>query len=299
MIIKELPQDDFNRYEKLSYEYGTIFNSLKWLKIFGDKVKIYGIYSNGNNLSGGFTVYKERKFGVSIYRNPPFTPLIGPFLKIDALNPVRVINTWKEAISSMTVFMDNLPYLIISFSLDRRIVDTQPFIWNKFKVVPGYTYILDLTLPIDDIWNRMSNERRNDIRKGQSDGLTVEQTNNFEIIKSLVLKTFSRQGKKINEYYLDKILFGFAADENSFAFVTFRKKQPIACSFCINDKYIAYYILGGYDKELKHHGAGALAMWEAIKYSKTLGLRYFDFEGSMVPQIERYFRGFGGILTPY
>ena len=40
-------------------------------------------------------------------------------------------------------------------------------------------------------------------------------------------------------------------------------------------------------------------MWEAIKFAKKLGIKYFDFEGSMVPQIERYFRGFGGKLTPY
>jgi hypothetical protein len=30
-----------------------------------------------------------------------------------------------------------------------------------------------------------------------------------------------------------------------------------------------------------------------------LGLRAFDFEGSVVPAIERHFRGFGGTLTPY
>jgi hypothetical protein len=40
-------------------------------------------------------------------------------------------------------------------------------------------------------------------------------------------------------------------------------------------------------------------MWESVKHAKDLGLRYFDFEGSMVPQIETYFRGFGGRLTPY
>ena len=41
-------------------------------------------------------------------------------------------------------------------------------------------------------------------------------------------------------------------------------------------------------------------MWKAIKFSKEeLGLAEFDFEGSMVPQIEQFFRKFGGILTPY
>ena len=65
------------------------------------------------------------------------------------------------------------------------------------------------------------------------------------------------------------------------------------------DKITTYYLLGGYDFENKHHGAGPLVIWESIKYSKEIGLKYFDFEGSMVPQIEKHFRGFGGKLTPY
>ena len=44
------------------------------------------------------------------------------------------------------------------------------------------------------------------------------------------------------------------------------------------------------DSKNKHHGAGALSMWGAIKCAKDLGIKYFDFEGSMVAQIERYFR---------
>nr|WP_243426332.1 GNAT family N-acetyltransferase [Caldicoprobacter guelmensis] len=146
----------------------------------------------------------------------------------------------------------------------------------------------------------MSVERRNDINKAIKDNLAVRKIDDYNIVKSLVLKTFSRQKKDVdNKYYLDKILFSFANDNNSFAFATFKEEIPIASAFCVYDRTTAYYLLGGYDHEFKHHGAGALAVWEAIKCSKELGLKYFDFEGSMIPQIERYFRGFGGELTAY
>nr|HPR68216.1 methicillin resistance protein [Kiritimatiellia bacterium] len=42
-----------------------------------------------------------------------------------------------------------------------------------------------------------------------------------------------------------------------------------------------------------------LAVWEAIRHAKEAGLETFDFEGSVIPPIERFFRGFGGRLTPY
>ncbi|MFZ0035415.1 MAG: GNAT family N-acetyltransferase, partial [Sedimentisphaerales bacterium] len=225
--------------------------------------------------------------------------VMGPFLEVKAKNPVAVMDMWKKVLSLMADFIESLSYSIISISLNKNIGDTQPFIWKKFKVTPGYTYLLDLSKSIDDIRTEMSAERKNDINKAMRDGLIVKQVKNFEIVKSLVLKTFLRQNLTVKRYYLDKILFEFASDVNSFAFATYREDNPIAVSFCVCDKETAYYLLGGYDYEKKHHGAGALATWEAIKYAQQLGLKYFDFEGSMVPQIERYFRGFGGQLTPY
>jgi hypothetical protein len=299
MLVKKISDSDNLKYNNLSTEYGTVFNTIDWLKIFGGKAQACGIYDKGDNLIGGFTIYEEKKFGLHIFRNPRFTPAIGPFLEIKAKNPVAVMGTWKEALSSMAEFIEGLSYSVVSFSLDKSIVDTQPFIWKKFKVIPGYTYLLDLSKSIDDIWTEMSAERRNDMNKATRDGLIVKRVENFETAKSLVLKTFSRQKLAVKEYYLDKILFEFANDVNCFAFTTYKDDNPIAISFCVCDRKTAYYLLGGYDYERKHHGAGALATWEAIKYAHQLGLKYFDFEGSMVPQIERYFRGFGGKLTPY
>ena len=98
---------------------------------------------------------------------------------------------------------------------------------------------------------------------------------------------------------MDQIIYGFANRDNSFAFITYKGSQPVSASFCIYDQTTAYYLFGGYDHENRHHGAGALSLWTALGYAKGLGLKYFDFEGSMVPDIERHFRGYGGTLTPY
>jgi len=299
MLVKKISDSDNLKYNNLATEYGTVFNTLDWLKIFGDKAQVCGIYDKGDNLIGGFTIYEERKFGLRIFRNPRFTPTIGPFFEIKAKNPVAVMDMWKKVLSLMADFIESLSHSVISISLNKNIGDTQPFIWKKFKVIPGYTYLLDLSKSTEDIWKGMSVEKRNDMNKATRDGLIVKQVNNFEIVKSLILKTFSRQEVTIHKYYLEKILFKFANDSNSFAFTTFKDDNPIAASFCVYDKHTAYYLLGGYDHKRKHHGAGALATWEAIKYAQKSGLKYFDFEGSMVPQIERYFRGFGGRLTPY
>lgn len=300
MKIKEITSpEDKTRYNEIAKKSGTIFNTLEWLDIFKNKIRLFGIYEGDKNLIGGFCLYKERQFGLRIYRNPFFTPSIGPFLNIKAENPVSIMNRWKKATKLMAKTLDNIPHSIISVSLNRNVIDTQPFIWRKFKVNPRYTYILNMERSLEESYQRMSGPRRRNIKKAVNSGLITKQNVNPQIIKSLVLNTLARQKKNIKEDYLNKILFEFTTPENSLSFTIFKKEKAIATVFCIYHKNTAYYILGGYNREAEHHGAVTLAMWEAIKHAKGSNLKYFDFEGSIVPQIEKYFRGFGGELTPY
>ncbi len=299
MKIAALSARDEAVFDELALSHGSIFNTTRWTNIFERGIRRCGIFNDGDELVGGFIVYRETRFGLSIYRNPPFTPAIGPFLKMEASNPVAIMDVWKKVLSLMAEYISACGFSVVSIALDRNVVDTQPFIWRKNKVVPEYTYVLDLTKDTDDIMAEMSPERRKNIRKGLKDGLLASRVSDYGEIKMLVNRTFARQDRTVDQHYLDKILFEFADEGNSFAYSTSGNGNLLACSFCVHDRNTAYYLLGGYDSQKRHNGAGPLSMWEAIRHAKALGLRFFDFEGSMVPQIETYFRGFGGRLTPY
>ncbi|MCY1460607.1 Acetyltransferase (GNAT) domain protein [compost metagenome] len=68
--------------------------------------------------------------------------------------------------------------------------------------------------------------------------------------------------------------------------------------YIVWDQNSAYYIMGGGDPELRNSGATSLCMWEAIKLASTV-TKAFDFEGSMLEPVERFFRGFGASQVPY
>jgi len=299
MQIKQISETDGSSYDNLARDHGTVYNTLAWLKMFGDKVRLVGIYDDGGHLIGGFTIYEEKKFGLNILCDPPFTPVIGPFLKMTAKSPTVIMENRKKVLSLMADFIEESPYSVISLSLDKNIVDTQPFIWKKFKVTPRYKYVLDLGQPVENMWNNLARNRKNEIRKAERDGLVVKQVQNLEIVKSLVLQTFSKQEMTVNEYYLNKILFEFANKNNSFAFATFQDEKPLACFFVVYDQVSTHGVASGYDHRYKHRGGGPLATWGAIQHAKDLGLQCFDFEGSMVPRFEKYLREFGGQLIPY
>ena len=79
-----------------------------------------------------------------------------------------------------------------------------------------------------------------------------------------------------------------------------KEGETLGAVWIVWDDKRAYYLLGGYDQSAKSNNAVALAMWRAIQFTATdLKLPEFDFEGSAIPAVERFFRKFGGTLTPY
>ncbi len=299
MNIRLLNASELSAYDELARRHGTLFNRLDWLALFGSQMRPFGIFDEGGRMMGGLSLYQERRWGLKILRRAPFTPTCGPFLAVKSQNPVAVLEERRKALEGMVDLLERENPAICMLPLARDVQDALPFFWRGYKVVPLYTYLLDLAQPLDQIRKNMSPDRRNDVSKATRDGLAVQPTADMAVVRDLVLATFGRQQKFVDRARLEGILFQYAHPDNSFAFVACRAGQPIATCFVIHDSQTAYYLLGGYRAEERHHGAGALTVIAAIQRAQELGLRTFDFEGSVIPPIERFFRGFGGRLTPY
>jgi len=299
MEIKEITASDRSVYNDLAREKGTIFNRLEWLDLFGKKVKIFGLFDIDNNLLGGFHLYKSSYWGLNSYRNPPYTPFFGPFLKNVGATESTRNNIRKKHLRLIAEFLQEYKTHLLLVTLNSDIVDCQPFLWNKFRVNVRYTYKLDLTDSIDSLWGNLSTERRNDINKAEKDQIELQADPPIDLITDLVKKSFKRQNKRREVSQLNKLLSKFSESGQTISFAAFSKGIPLAVSFCIHDNQKAFYVVGGYDHQNRHHGAGALTLWECIKSAHARKLNQFDFDGSMKPGIERYFRGFGGKLTPF
>ena len=296
--IKELKENDYSSYSRINAEIGTVFTSLDWLKLF-KYVKIFGIFDKGGNLIGAFHYYIQKILFFNYIRNIPFTPYIGPFINLRAKKIAAKTKENKTILKAIVSFFTRLNYHILSLSFHHEQIDTIPFIRENYKVVPNYTYILDLSKSYDELWEELDNDKRNMIRKGEKDGIIIKKEDDYQIVEEFVLNTLKRKGSKTYHEYLKKILFSFSDNSNSYAFVAYLNNKPISMTFCLYDNNTAYYLFGGYNKDAKHNAAGNMTIWEAIKCAKKLKLNCFDFEGSMIPEVENFFIGFGGKLTPY
>ncbi len=300
MEIKKLNHAHFEKYDELALAHGSIFNSRIWLKMYGEALSIYGIFNNDNKLIGGFHGYKSKQAKVLRHlNNPPFTPHIGLFFANQSSNKANALSFEKSISSCLAEFLEQQTFELLTFALPCSVIDVQPFIWKKFKVVPNYTYQLNLEASEVEMLKNLSSDKRNSINKAEKDKVTLKLNAELGLVKQMVENTYSRKSKQLNEKIVTAILSNFASKENSFSYVALVDEKPTAISFCIHDTNTAYYLLGGYDTANKHQGAGVLALWNCILHAKKLGLKKFDFEGSMIPPVEKYFRGFGGDLVPY
>ena len=176
-----------------------------------------------------------------------------------------------------------------------------PFYWEGFKQSTRYTYVIEDLDDVDAIWNNMRSHARQSIRKAMKNGIRAREIDDVELLYECNRKTFDRQGMQV-PFSLETLA---RIDK---ACVTHAGRRMLvaedasgrihACDYLIYDENCAVSLTGGADPELRHSAAQALLDWESIQFSCTVSRR-FDFEGSMIADIETYNRDFGARQLPF
>ena len=181
-----------------------------------------GIYNANTELIGVFNVYLAEKFGIKYCIVPPFSPSNALTFINPAENSSNKITFEKEIHETISEFFSKLKSALIISAFPPSVTDTQVYFWKKYKVIPNYTYQLSLDKSEHELFENLTSEKRKSIRRAEKDNLEIVKAENFNDVKSLILKTFNRKNKKVNSVFLEKILFQFANTENSFAFVAYQ-----------------------------------------------------------------------------
>ena len=164
-----------------------------------------------------------------------------------------------------------------------------------FSVSLRQTYVLDLDEPVERLWDECSSSTRGAIRKAEK-RLVVTAESDGDLLWSMVGETFARQGESVpySKELLDRVVDAALTRNRGQVLVARDDAGRVhAATFIVWDDERAYYLVGGADPELRESGALSLLVWEAVKLSARV-TRTFDFEGSMLPNVERFFSRFGG-----
>ena len=298
--LRALERAEFERWDefvRLSPQ-GTLFHSTLWLEAAGEPFQLIGCF-RGRELQGGFATALLGP-RVAVVPQPALTPYLGIlFPKSNAKYVTELSNNKEVGIALAAFLKSHFDWIQSSFAPEVR--DLQPFIWQGFDVDLHYTYRLSLD-DLSAVLNNMDARRRNKLVSAEKQGITVEVGVEFDDIVRLCAKSFERQSLLATHTgaaaRFDAALrrvgrcMGFLARAS--------EGTPLGAVWIAWDDKRAYYLLGGYDHSERSNKAVSLALWRAIQFTaRDLKLREFDFEGSVIPAVEQFFRKFGATLTPF
>ena len=177
-----------------------------------------------------------------------------------------------------------------------------PFYWENFRQTTFYTYRLHQLQNLAQVEAGLATGIRRDIRLARQKVRVVHDLP-LDVFYRTNLLSFTRQGLPAPYSFaqfqrLDAALAATEARQLFFAVDEQGRVHSVA--YLIWDATTAYFLLAGDDPALRASGAGVLLAWECIRYaSEVLKLECFDFEGSMLPGVERIRVRFGAVQTPY
>ena len=278
-----------------------IFSQAWWLDaVCGHEKWDVCIYKKNDRILGAMPYYLKKYYRYNLVVQPPLTQTLGPWFKNIHTKYYKQLSHQYTVMNELIKKIPDFDYFNQSWHYSNQ--NWLPFYWNNYTQTSHYTYILENLADLENIWKSFNDSARREIRKAENRyKLIVQENSNLHDFFELNKSTYRRQ-KKEAPYSLElleridnvckerqcrKIII--AIDNNG---------NHHAGAYIIWDENSAYYLMGGINENYKNSGGMSLVMWKAIRISSKI-TKSFDFEGSMIKNVERFFRSFGAIQKQY
>jgi len=230
---------------------------------------------------------------------PNLTQFLGPWLTYPGGQKTsRKLSYEKEVLHALILQLPRFDSFTQNFHYS--ITNWLPFYWQGFMQTTGYTYVLEDLTETDTLFNNFRSNIRREIRKAEKH-VTVKVDNDVEKFYHLACKTYTRQDLTIplTLEFMKRVDKACETREcRRIFFAVDNHGQEHAAVYIAWDPVNAYHLISGGDPRLRTSGATSLLMWEALQFAATV-TKKFDFEGSMIQPIERFFSSFGAVPKPY
>lgn len=218
-----------------------------------------------------------------------------------------------DKISNFQLLPSNLPKGTVFVRLEpaqipaAEVKKLRPVTHNSLlsgQVSPKATRVLDISGSEEEILAQMKQKTRYNIRLAEKKGVTVKVLDDAEVLFELLQKTAKRDkgyAPHPKSYYV-KMVEILGKSDAVHIFVAEHEGDVLAAILVGFSGNTAIYLHGGFDETKRSLMAPYLCQWEAIKYAKSKGKKYYDFWGvaetddSRDPWagISRFKEGFGG-----
>jgi hypothetical protein len=257
------------------------------------------LVKNNNTITAAFPFrYTCSKLGLYTINNPLLTNRLGIWMA----NEERKTNFSKEKFENHVVseVISKLPkYDSFRILFENRFKNWQAFYREDFTQTTYYSYVIYNDSSTEEIFKAIDHNKRRQIQRAQ-ESMEIRYDIRGEEFYDFMEKTYQKRNRiifysrqfflrlheAVNRHHAGKIRS--AVDKNG---------DINAVLLAVEDALRTYTIISAHDSE-KGYDALAYLFWDVISETINQG-KTFDFEGSMIHDVARFYSAFNPVKEPY
>ncbi|MFM2388107.1 MAG: hypothetical protein RL660_2864 [Bacteroidota bacterium] len=268
-------------YEAHSHDL-RIFASPDWLNITCANWDVLQVNIEQEQY---FFVYQiENRLGSQWLRNP----ILSPYTLVQSSH-----SNQTHILAAIETFIKTVPHALVDIDLDYKFNFASTSLLQQ-----AHTNVLQLAASEEQLYGNIHDSLQRQIKKAQKK-ITIQAADDIDSAYDLLALSYTQKGKDY-PYDKEKIkeLYNYC-QQNDFGtiLIAYDGTTAVGAAFFVWDKLSAYY-LGGGRKEGYSEVSTAL-LWHGIIHAKKLEIPLFDFEGSSIASIDKFFKKFGAEQRTY
>jgi hypothetical protein len=275
-----------------------IFMQHWWLDIVCNSSWDVALSKKSGKIVGCLPFYLKKRGPFNLISQPRFSQFMGPYLKYPESDRHEKLSSFEnKTLKELIAGLPHADYLF--FNLNFKTQNALPFIWNGYEARFSCTYKL---FPVENeeiLLRSLRSNIRTDIKKA-SNSYHIIEGNECDQLFELIDLTFKRQNLPIGFSLNDLTALDRELQKRSCRKVMYAKNEQgdiHAGVYLVWDSDTVYYLLSGTNPDFKNYGLNSFLVWKGLLFASQQR-KTFDFEGSTIEGIERFFRGFGATQFP-
>jgi len=285
---------------------GLLFHKWDYLHLTAKHTKStllpYAIY-NGNDLLCVFPLFWKRMHGIDAVFSPPPLTVIPHLGCVTSRKFGSLKRSKKEALLGMIAgeirseLQEISPnYLSISFVPDFH--DIRHYLWDRCDVRVRYTYTIDLTQPVEAIWNNLTSKLRTTLRKASKSGLRLERSRDVSTLYAFVADRYrdpSLDIPPIKRDYLEDLVNAYPEIG---VYILYDAEDKVAAVVAAHE-YKRFLLWLGTPRIENAQAGNEYLQWLLIERARAEGYRTFENMGANNPGPALFKSKFNPSLTMY
>ncbi len=268
-----------------------------WLDIVWPDERWGAVFSRNEEgvIHGAWAYAFGTTYGMSWNRLPVITPYTALWIQSPVALPVQ-----KQIAHRHEVMLDlerQLPRSqILELKLRWTFQDWLPLYWTGYRQETRYTFRFPV-VDTESIYAGFSKSFKRNLRAADRE-YTIEE-GRVDDLYALMERVFELRDAHVTltKQTLEHLVSTLRQRQQCQIYAARDTEGVQAIMLAVWDSTTTYYLIGGRRRTDSRHGMNLL-LWQAIQDAGKRG-HAFDFEGSMIEGVNKFFQSFGAELTPY